>query len=392
MELKLPTTKKFWFSALFIGFILLSPLLLHLAWVLKPEKKIGIILIDKTVADQKKNEHASFNWLLHNQKIVKKTRTLYSLDDYYGFFPQKNERFYISDFEKLNTAQLQELVYKNDIIYITDSYGVYSNEWYKHQRISERSNLIYGGLTEKEIRVLQHFKNQKKLIIAEFNCIGSPTKNNVRTDFEELFHIKWTGWIGRYFENLLESNEDIPRWLINNYKSQHNNNWTFKKSGIAFVNENDQIEILEEGRDLVSSVPAIYSTKENTSKFSIPEKISYPYWFDIIQTDNTNMPVSLYHIQTTARGDSIMEKNNILKTFPATLEHSGDDYRFYYFAGDFADNIISQKMSHYSGVAYIKSILSSFHEEDREDFYWNYYYPLMSFILKDYYKAQLKAE
>jgi hypothetical protein len=94
-----------------------------------------------------------------------------------------------------------------------------------HVQVSERSNLIYGGLTPREIRVLEQLKAQKKLIIAEFNCIGSPTAKNVRTDFEELFHIQWTGWVGRNFDNLTPTNTDIPRWLINNFKQQHKNNW-----------------------------------------------------------------------------------------------------------------------------------------------------------------------
>lgn len=365
---------------------------MHLLWSVKPEMKLDIILIDKTVSDKKKSEHASFNWLLHNLKITRSTKSLYSLDDYYGFFPLEQERFYVSDFEKMNADQLKQMASSNQAIYIADSYGVYSNEWYSHTSISERSNLIYGGLTKNELKLLQDMKKQKKLILAEFNCIGSPTSRENRTSFEELFNIKWTGWIGRYFDKLAESNADIPRWLINNYKAQHHNQWPFLKSGIAFVNENDQIEILEEGLDLMSNVPIIYTNKDHMKRFNVPEQIAYPYWFDIMQTDHSNAVVSLYHINTTGRGDSIMKSNGILQNFPAVIEHEGEDYCFYYFAGDFADNTISQNMSHYSGIPFIKSVLSSFHEKDREDFYWNYYYPLMLHIFKTYYREKMKVE
>lgn len=387
--MKFPVKKTSWLLIISIALLLSSPLIMHWLWQLKPAIPMDIILIDKTVSDPEKNEHASFTWLLNNLKLVTSTtKTLYSLDDYYGFFPLKDEKFDVHDFEKMNSNELKKISNANQAAYITDSYGVYSNEWYKHAQISERSNLIYGGLTDKEITVLTQLKEQKKLIIAEFNCIGSPTKQNVRNDFEELFHIKWTGWVGRSFDNLSQSNKDIPRWLINNYKQQHKNNWPFKRGGIAFVNESDQIEILEDGKDLINSIPLIYTNEAHISEFKIPGKIPYPYWFDILQTDNTNIPVSIYHIHTTASGDSIMSKNGILKTFPAVLQHQGDDYTFYYFAGDFADNHISKNMSHYSGIAYIKSILSSFHENDREDFYWNYYYPLVSKILLDYHSQK----
>lgn len=156
---------------------------------------------------------------------------------------------------------------------------------------------------------------------------------------------------------------------------------------MAFVNENDQIEILEEGRDLVSVVPMIHTDQDHREDFHIPAKIAYPYWFDILQTDRVNDVVSIYHINTTAWGDSILNKNGILKNFPAVIRYTGKEYMFYYFAGDFADNHISKNLSHYSGIAFMKSMLSSFHENDREDFYWNYYYPLLSKIVISYAKG-----
>ena len=387
--MKIPEKKSSRILIVVAVLLLLSPLIMHCIWLLKPSLPIDMLLIDKTVSDTEKNEHASFTWLINNLKVVRTSdRSLYSLEDYYGFFPHENEKFSISDFEKLDTNALALLAKRNQWIYITDSYGVYSNEWYKHQQVSERSNLIYGGLTERELRILEMMKEQHKLILAEFNCIGSPTKRSVRKGFEELFNIQWTGWIGRYFDNLTSENTDIPKWLINNYKQQHQNNWPFKKSGIAFVNENDQIEILEEGNDLNTALPTIYTDQEHRKEFGVPEKIAYPYWFDIMQTDHMNDPVSLYHINTTSRGDSILDKNGILKTFPAVIQYRGDTYTFYYFAGDFADNHISKKLSHYSGIAFMKSMLSSFQEGDREDFYWNYYYPLMSEIIRAYNKKR----
>ncbi len=378
--------KKRWLHIFFFAGIIFSPILSYFHWVLKPKKTIDIIIIDKTVANKQKNEHASFNWLLHNLKIVRKNnRALYSIDDYYGFFPQKNEEFFVSDFEKLGPEELGKILKKNQMIYITDSYGVYNNEWYQHKLISERSGLLYGGLTNMEVNILKQYKESKKLIISEFNSIGSPTPKEVRNNFEKLFNLKWTGWVGRYFDNLSEANTELPLWLVKNYKRQHNYKWPFKKSGIAFVNENDQIEILDEGKDLAKVVPEIVTKKQTAEQLRLPEVISYPYWFDILQIDSTNTPLSIYHISATARGDSIMKRNGIPTTFPAVIEHYENDYKFYYFAGDFADNNISRNWSHFSGFPSIKSFFSSLKNGDRENFYWNYYYPLMSDILERYH-------
>lgn len=383
--MKLPKKKSSWGLIIFILLILLSPFILHGIWLLKPAIPLDLLIVDKTVSDKEKNEHASFIWLINNLKVVRTVnQTLYSLDDYYGFFPHENEKFTISDFENLDTNALSLLAKQNQAIYITDSYGVYSNEWYQHQQISERSNLIYGGLTANELHLLERMKNEHKLILTEFNCIGSPTPKSIRKKFEDLFHVRWTGWVGRYFDNLNPENTDIPRWLINNYKKQHQENWPFTRSGVAFVYENDQVEILEEGRELVSVVPMIHTNEDYREEFHLPQKIAYPYWFDIMQTDRINDVVSLYHINTTTRGDSILSKNGILKNFPAVIQYPGKEYTFYYFAGDFADNHISKKLSQYSGIPLMKSLLSSFGESDREDFYWNYYYPLLSKIVTTY--------
>jgi hypothetical protein len=97
--MKSPAKKIPWLLLISIALLLLSPLISHWIWVLKPAKLLNIILIDKTVSDQNKNEHASFTWLLNNLKVEKSsTKTLYALDDYYGFFhyPMNNFMFPIS--------------------------------------------------------------------------------------------------------------------------------------------------------------------------------------------------------------------------------------------------------------------------------------------------------
>lgn len=383
-----------WLVITFIAILLSPPLAMYFIWIFKTEKQIDIIMVDKTVANMQKSEHASLHWLLHNLKVTKHDKSLYSIDDYYGFFPENDEKFTIVDFEKADTAQLQQLVEKNQLLYITDTYGVYANEWYNHKQISERSGKIYGGLTEREMELLKGFKKSKQLIITEFNCIGSPTTTNIRKDFENTFAIKWTGWVGRYFENLLESNSDVPQWLVKNYKAQHNNAWPFKNSGIAFVKDDDQVEILDETNDLTTDIPVIHTNEIYAKKYNLPKSIPYAFWFDIMELhlpNNQNKMVSYYHINTTTHGDSILKSKGIPNVFPAVTEHYQTDYKFYYFSGDFADNTISKKLSHLEGIPFIKANLTSLNDRDREKFYWNFYYPLMSEILTEYHSELAKA-
>ena len=194
--------------------------------------------------------------------------------------------------------------------------------------------------------------------MTEFNDIASPTPKKIRNEFEALFQIEWTGWIGRYFDVLdTNINKELPYWLKRGYTTQHSNQWPFKKSGIVFVNENDQIEILENETHLNYEYPVIKSGETTTARFGVYNNISYPYWFDIMRTSRSNNIISYYEINSNAKGDSILESKGIPKLFPAVIERT-EDCKFYYFSGDFADNPIDLSLAKFKYAAKIKAIFT----------------------------------
>jgi len=73
-----------------------------------------------------------------------------------------------------------------DLVYVADTYGVYTQEWKKLSVVGDRSSLIYGGLSEQDLYFLQAMKSAGKLVIAEHNTIGSPTTEIVRNQFEKV--------------------------------------------------------------------------------------------------------------------------------------------------------------------------------------------------------------
>ena len=110
--------------------------------------------------------------------------------------------------------------------------------------------MVYGGMSRQDLYLLQQMRANHKLIITEFNCLASPTSPAVRSGYEISFGIKWTGWIGRYFNSFdTTKNKELPSWLVKNYKNQHKGAWPFLKSGIAFVNSDDKVVILENETD-----------------------------------------------------------------------------------------------------------------------------------------------
>ena len=372
----------------------LLPLLMFLAWVFKPNTKLDVLILDKTVLTSNVQEHISLSWVLSHEKYVHSDFGVYDpKKNYLGFFPDDKGNYKIKDFNNYKQEELKRLANSNDVAYYTDLYGIYSNEWMatyypekvKDKRfISQRSTSYYGGLTKNELNLLKEFKNQKKLIINEFNIIAHPTSNSIRKAYEKEFDMKWSGWVGRYFDSLdTLTNMDIPRWLIDNYLDQHQGKWPFKKSGIAFVREDDRVEILENKTHLKVEMPFIYTSDAVAEKYGISKKIKYSFWFDIISANDSTMnTLSEYKIETNSVGDALMKKWGIPHTFPALI--SNKQQLYYYLAGDFCDNPVSLNSSRLIGVQWFAFVSLSSNKAERFSFFWYYYRPLLKTILSDY--------
>lgn len=300
--------------------------------------------------------------------------------DYYGFFPGKLKKYEIKGLSQLSDKQIDSVVDHSTHLYFTDNYGIFALEWNQSSQETERSRIIYGGLSQADLKAMKRAKSTKKTIITEFNCIGSPTALAERRAFETLFGLRWSGWIGRFIDNLdTTQNLEIPHWMKDGYVKQHGS-WPFKKGGIVLVNESDQIEILEDSNCLTYPVPIILTSDSMRQHLAVKDSMPYPFWFDIMQTDSLDVWAN-YQLQLTPRGDSMMRVWGLPSRFPAILAHEGD-YRFYYFAGDFADNPVQLKRSYFKGIRFFREFFYDPTEpSDRNYFFWEFYLPLLDLLL-----------
>ena len=372
--------------------VLLTPVWMWVAWRLTPKRKLVVAIIDKTVTTTQVQEHVSLDWVLRHERYTKTKNALYKPDrDYFGFFPGKDEQFTLKGLERFSDSKLQELSEDADAAYFSDTYGVYSNEWYAKRLETERSSLVYGGMTMQDIGLLENMKARHKLMIAEFNAIGSPTSEPVRSAFERLFGMRWTGWTGRYFSDLdTTSNRELPHWLVHNYIAQHGGKWPFHKSGVAFVSNSDQVTILEEGVMLEDAVPMIESTTKGMQTLNIPETMRYPFWFDVIDSIGAGSPNELaasFVIKANAAGRAELAGYGLHPRFPAVIMHRGG-YGFYYFSGDFCDNPIGTFSAYFKGIQWFSWLMyDSGDPGQRVGFFWDFYRPMVTKILGDYYDS-----
>ncbi|WP_346766823.1 hypothetical protein [Pseudoflavitalea sp. G-6-1-2] len=374
------------------GMILLIPVWMWTAWLITPKKKLVVAIVDKTEISRQGQEHVSLTWVLNQERYTKTSSKPYHVSqDYFGFFPQQGEQFRVKGLERFTPAQLDQLSNDCKAAYYTDTYGVFSNEWFSHKNVTERSGLVYGGMSKEDIALLQLMKDKHKTIITEFNTIGSPTAPEIRQQFEQMFGLKWTGWIGRYFESLdTTTNKELPQWLVGNYLKQHNNQWSFKNGGVAFVNDKDEIEILEAGTHLNEAVPHIITGIKGQTLYQLPSSIKYSFWFDVVQPDSSiNQVIAQFRIDANDAGMKLLKARNIPAMFPAVTQHTGKDYKFYYFSADFCDNPVGMGSSYFRGISFFKFLFyDSSNPMERKSFFWNYYRPLMTTILDELYREQ----
>ncbi|OZI11144.1 hypothetical protein CEW92_13175 [Bacillaceae bacterium SAS-127] len=352
--------------------ILIAVLLLifspRILWSLKTPTPLDIAVVDKTVPKTDYREHNGLFWILDNEKIFNDRGDTYDIGrDYFGYDPYDQKPF--PPFSASGPF---------DLIYIADTYGVYSNDL-KETPDGERSKHIYGGMDLLEWNQIMNSRDQQSTLIAEFNSFATPTDSTTRSVMEENLNVEWTGWAGRYFSDL--NSEEIPPWLIRNYEKQYKKKWSFEGSGIAFVHLSDQVVVLgdQEKRPFVQ----FQLTKEGTKHYEHVNDSHYMYWFDIVHPQEGAVVEAEYDLHLSQQEKEQLKDAQIPTNFPAIVHHEQE--KTYYFAGDYAD-FPKQSLAKWSGAPYLFWLFT----DNESQFYWHSYVPLMRHILTDI--AEEKAE
>jgi hypothetical protein len=369
-----------------LAVLIALPVINLIRWTFQTKKPLDIIIVDKTVPTLEREKHKPFNYILTNERFVKKEKkSSYSyVKDYYGFSPKRPLREKQWDRNDYRLTDLINLAEKNDAVYFTDTYGVFFNDWYKGINKSRKSRKLYGGLNNNDFLLIKEMKDRNKLIIMEYNSFDYPTAQFESVRTQEKLGISFSGWTGKYFSSLDTTGKDFPIWMTAMYRKEYRKPWTFTKPGIVILKEKDII-VLEEGTQLKNAMPHIITEKEYCEKYGVPGSVAFDKWFDIIDPLE-NKIVSKFKIETTAVGDTLLADNNLLSEFPAVIQEPVSQ-RIYYFSGDFANYDAPYWTSRFVGVDKLKGILYSDKPDDTRRFFWLYYKPLINGIFTDYYNS-----
>lgn len=342
---------------LLLVLLILSP---RIYWSVKNEKIVDVVVIDKTVPKKDYREHKGLFNVMESMKVVRPDGELYDLgQDYYGYNP----------YDQVATEPFRARPV--DMIYVADTYGVFSDDLLDEPD-GKRSELLYGGMELLEWNELMASKEQHTTLIAEFNSFASPTSEEVSQIMQKNLGIHWTGWIGRYFPDL--SNEEIPQWLIGNYKKQTENEWLFAGPGMAFVHANGEVVVLD-GQENKSAVQ-FELTESGEKKFPRVYSSAYQYWFDVVKPVDDTEVLATYQFDLSEKGSSVLQEAGIPENFPAVLYQ--ENQQTYYFAGDYAD-FDKKPIIRWQGIHTVYKYFA----KDVSSFYWQTYFPMMETILDE---------
>jgi hypothetical protein len=376
-------------TIIILAVLLLFPAVSLIRWAFQEKKPVNIVILDKTVPTTERLDHRSFVYVLTNGRFVKEKKgSSYSAaKDYYGFIPLRpvrEKQFRKRDFR---LTELIDLAENNGALYYTDTYGVFFNDWYQGIKKARRSRKLYGGLNNNDYLLMSEMKKRDKLVLLEYNTFDYPTAGLERFKTEELLGINSTGWTGQYYHSLdTTSSQGVPDWMPDLYRKQYRKPWTFSQPGVVLLRENSII-VLEEGKQLASAMPVITTNEENARRFNVTQAVAFTNTFDITDPGHNNV-LSIFNLNTTPSGDTLLTVNGLKATFPAIIQEPSAQHT-YYFTGDFTSNSIPFWTSRFRGIDKMAKIFFySDNENDGRRFFWLYYKPLITSIFSEYYASK----
>lgn len=354
--------------------LLVMPFIL---WIIMPKEALQIVVLNKTFpvvasSDGKMTEldygkQRGLFWIMEHLSLKNPTtgKAYDVTKDYYGNF--------LTD-GKLVNKPLNRLTNVPDIIYLSDTYGT------GNSKINGPEPKGISGLTEDEVGLIATCYAKGTTVIGEYNISGEPTRENVSKELEGVFGVGFTGWAGKFFSDLSSEN-DVPNWIRTTYERQYGKKWAITGAGIVMAGKNGII-ILQRGKDYTGQSIQLSMSADHAEDFNTGT-VDYYNWFEIITPADNKSVIAWYDLNLTAVGNDQMKLFGLKGRFPAIIANQSESKKSYYLTGDFSDYREPAKIHSFLGASALYRLFSVNSEGDNSHFYWNFYVPFISKVLRD---------
>lgn len=382
----------------------------YLLWLVQPQREIPGVIFDKTVPDHTYREHNGLTWALNYFKIKPPAGDAWRKQiDYVGFYPADSAVFSVKQPGQGRRLTPDDLK-GQQWLYVTDTYGVYQQDienaaaYEKRQALQDSpfqnvetanplqspnySAHIYGGIQAKEIDALEAFSQRGGHVIAEFNTFASPTQAAERKRLENFFGVHWTGWTGRFFQQL-ENPEEVPAWARENYKRQYGKAWSFSGKGWVVVHEDGRIGVLSASdtvknapRDALPQALNIHVTQPQHALLNgVYDRVPYTYWFDILEPLPGSQVLAEYAWRLTPSGKKTLQNLGLPERFPFMVLAAEAPLRLY-VAGDASDRAQTSQVYKLKGrLTWERFGRFKEPKADQDAFFWSFYLPWIQNVL-----------
>jgi hypothetical protein len=361
--------------------IIILPFFGYFLWIIQKDHALDLMIVNKSVIDDKSNEVRSVNWVLNYNKIVKSSKNSYDYTrDYYGFYPEPlYETEYIRSFKLEDIPVVSDLY---DGVYFVDNEGV------KPEMVNDAIKTEYGGLNQNDYLLLKEMYEKGKLLIAEDNFFSEPTPDLVRFNTEQLLDVYSLHWKGKMFKNisLNKVQEKLGQQWIDAYEKYYNQTWRFDGPGLIIINEKQKrILVLPTDQYMMTEYPTISTDSDLAAFYNIPEDIDFDGWFQIVY-EGKNQVISWLDLHLNEQGVNLFKKTGLESKFPIVIALSHDHQ--YFISGDFSKQNVMLGCSKSRVLSGSISGLCKIAGEKPGPFFHNYYVPFMSSVFQNYLKSK----
>ncbi len=359
--------------------LVVIPLLGLAAWYVKKGFKMEVMVVNKSMIDYKGSENKAINYVLNSEKIFTSGNKKYHMNFNHSGL-HWNEGDYEIRYPRLK--DLSKTVDRVDLVYYADTKGILKSQVMELKE-GEKDGVEYGGVNNTDYTLCRELIKTSKPVVLESWFLGPPTQPLVRYNMEKLTDVYYTGWKGKYVNDLSKDKDmgfEQGVDIVALYEKISGEDWAFTGSGAVILSDDlGSIVVLVEGTDIETTEGLITSNENGIEKFNLPEAVNYTGCFTILHPGN-NPVYSMFDLNPTTTGLEKLTANGLPENFPALI-HVDDN--FYYLAGDFGKCKVNLFFSRFLGLNKILSGIKSNGVENPNKFFNTYYQPLMTSIVKE---------
>ena len=350
-----------------------------IAWKLAKDRTVNLMILDASVRNDARTEHAGLIWLLDQLRIRKSNGEAYTVDDYFGFFPERQQQ--VLSFQRTDLED-------TELLYIADSRGVWRSglEAFEMMRDTARDQQLHSGFNAQEVESILRYVGRGGHTVAEaFLFYAAHKGEDARKRLEDAFGVRWTGWIGGWFKEL-NNIQEVPFWVRGLYERSQAQSWTYRGPGVILVNPGEgKFVVLTPNIELRNPRPElVVSQRRGALSEGIESRVPLWGWFEIVEARDPTQVHAAITLDVTGAGEKALSDHRLPTTFPAVVAQ-WIDRNTYYVAANLGYVPTWLGPAQIKWMTEIRGEISTTAEKQfpGEHAFWRFYVPFLRNVLNE---------